>query len=127
MPNAPKFKGPPVTATGYVPEYVANGTQFHLVSLAAFLLLAYAFPEICVDIYTKFSSILAVLNVTALGLCWYVVMVKPGVSPEDPKDLMDHGGDMAAKFFKGMQSYTSELKIIYMAPTRGSIQKECQF
>ena len=88
-------------ASGYVPEYVANGTQFYLVSLALFLLVAYVFPDLCVHIYTDFSSILAVLNLTAIALCWYIVMVKPKESPEDPKDIMDHKGDMTAKFLEG--------------------------
>ena len=84
--------------------YVANGTQFYLVSVGVFLLLAFLFPGFCLDVYNDFPSILAVMNVTALGLCWYIVVVKPKASPEDPKDCEDHGGNLAVAFFKGRNS-----------------------
>ena len=101
VPDAKTFKGPATLRGGYVPVYVANGTQFYLVSVGVFLLLAFLFPGFCLDVYNDFPSILAVLNVTALGLCWYIVVVKPKASPEDPNDCEDHGGNLAVAFFKG--------------------------
>ena len=68
-----------------MPVYAANGTQFYLMSLATFLVLAYVRPDLCVQIYHDMSAIAAVLNFTALLLCAYLV-VKGKTKPEDAKD-----------------------------------------
>ena len=57
----------PAAPHGYVPKYSANGTQYYLVSLTAFLLYAYfVHNSICEEIYDAFGPIMAVLNLTSL-------------------------------------------------------------
>ena len=114
VPGA-KFKGPPTPKGGYVPIYSANGTQFYLVSLAAFFVLAYLNPDICVWIYEDFSSIVAVLNLTALLLCAYL-MVKGQTSPEETKDIEDWTGyPVLYLFYRGIELHP---RLLLGYPTR---------
>lgn len=66
-----KYSGP-ATPDGYVPVYSANGTQYYLVSLVAFLALITFNPSLCADIYDDFASVMSCLNLTALALCAYL-------------------------------------------------------
>merc|ERR1712038_834619 len=85
LPGTKVFLGPATPRAGYVPVYAANGTQFYLMSLATFLALFYWRPMLCVYIYQDMSAIAAVLNLTALLLCCYLV-VKGKTNPEDARD-----------------------------------------
>jgi len=103
IPGTKVFKGPPTPKAGYVPLYAANGTQFYLVSLAAFLALAFLFPDLPVDIYRDMSSIAAVLNATALILCWWLV-VKGRTAPEAAADNAATGQfPLPYMFFAGIE------------------------
>ena len=55
------FKGP-ATPVGYVPLYSANGTQYYLVSLVAYLALVWCLPSLPLDIWRHFDYI-------SLALC----------------------------------------------------------
>jgi len=103
IPNTKVFKGPPTPKAGYVPVYAANGTQFYLASLAAFLALAFVFPDLPVHIYQDFSSIVAVLNATALILCWYL-LVKGQTAPEAAADNAATGQfPLPYLFYRGIE------------------------
>ena len=57
----------PAAPHGYVPVYSANGTQYYLISLAAFLVYAGLVDNsICAAIFDAFGPIMAVLNLTSL-------------------------------------------------------------
>ena len=57
----------PAAPHGYVPKYSANGTQYYLLSLTAFLLYAYFVDNsLCREIYDAFGPLMAVLNLTSL-------------------------------------------------------------
>ena len=103
LPGTKVFKGPPTPQAGYVPEYAANGTQFYLVSLAAFLVLSYLHPDVCVGIYQEMPAIAAVLNATALGLCCYLV-IKGRTNPEDVRDNAEAGEfPLPYLFYRGIE------------------------
>jgi len=111
VPNTKVFKGPPTPKAGYVPEYAANGTQFYLVSLAVFLGLAFLFPDLCVDIYHDMASIAAVLNATALLLCWYL-LVKGRTAPDAPQDNAEAGQfPLPYLFYRGIELHPRILDV----------------
>ena len=62
------FKGP-ATPVGYVPLYSANGTQYYLVSLVAYLALVWCLPSLPLDIWRHFDDIISTLNIFSLALC----------------------------------------------------------
>ena len=103
IPNAPTFKGPATPKGGYVPVYSANGTQFYLVSLVAYFILVFLNPDIPVWVYEDFGSIAAVLNLTALLLCAYLMM-KGQNAPEEKKDIEDwEGYPVLYLFYRGIE------------------------
>jgi len=103
IPNAPTFKGPATPKGGYVPVYSANGTQFYLISLVAYFILVFLNPDIPVWVYEDFGSIAAVLNLTALLLCAYLMM-KGQNAPEEKKDIEDwEGYPVLYLFYRGIE------------------------
>ena len=67
------FKGP-TTPAGYVPVYSANGTQYYLVSLAAYLLLVWRVPSLPTQIWRHFDDIISTANIFSLLLCLYILI-----------------------------------------------------
>ena len=67
------FKGP-TTPTGYVPVYSANGTQYYLVSLAAYLILIWRVPTLPTDIWRHFDDIISSSNIFSLLFCFYILI-----------------------------------------------------
>ena len=61
------FKGP-ATPVGYVPLYSANGTQYYLVSLVAYLALVWCLPSLPLDIWRHFDDIISTLIIFSLAL-----------------------------------------------------------
>ncbi|TRY77041.1 hypothetical protein TCAL_03858 [Tigriopus californicus] len=89
----PKFYGP-VSPDGDVPEYATRGTQYFLVSNLLYLSVCFFKPDLCLWIYEDFSSIIAVLNLTALALC-AVLFVQAKPRPGDvglPKMFLYYRG-----------------------------------
>ena len=66
------FKGP-TTPAGYVPVYSANGTQYYLISLLAYLILVWCVPSLPLDIWRNFHDIIATLNIFSLVFCLYLL------------------------------------------------------
>ena len=67
-----QFRGP-VTPVGYVPVYSANGTQYYLFSLAAYLALVWCRPSLPLDIHAHFDDIISTLNIFSLLFCAYLL------------------------------------------------------
>ena len=67
------FKGP-ITPAGYVPVYSANGTQYYLVSLTAYLLLIWRVPTLPTDIWRHFDDIISSSNIFSLFFCLYILI-----------------------------------------------------
>lgn len=102
VPGSKIFKGPP-TPHGYVPVYAANGTQYYLVSLAAFFgIISFVWPNLCLWIYHDFAAIVQVLNLTSLLLCVYL-MIKGKYFPEtnDPSQVWDK--PLPYLFYRGVE------------------------
>ena len=74
---AKTFLGPS-TPTGYVPTYSANGVQYYLISLAAYLVLVMAMPSLPLTIWHQFGQIISSLNIFSLVLCIFL-LIKGGL------------------------------------------------
>ena len=67
-----KFLGP-TTPAGYVPVYSANGTQYYLVSLLAYLIMVWCVPTLPLNIWRHFHDIVATLNIFSLLFCLFLL------------------------------------------------------
>jgi len=68
------FNGPATPKAGYIPVYKANGVNYYIISLVVYSVIVYVNPDICVDIYKDFSSIISVLSFTSLIFCTYLLI-----------------------------------------------------
>lgn len=100
------FHGP-ATPHGYIPKYVANGTQYYLISVIAFFAYFFCVDEtICIKIFQNFSAILSVLNITSLLLCVGLIlkaMYFPEPGPVDPEVTKIGDLPLAYQFYRGVE------------------------
>uniref|UniRef100_A0A0K2U5L0 7-dehydrocholesterol reductase n=1 Tax=Lepeophtheirus salmonis TaxID=72036 RepID=A0A0K2U5L0_LEPSM len=104
--NGKPYAGPPIVSNGYVPKYAANGTLYYIISLISFGAFAYFIdPNLCLNIYQDFGSIVAVLNITALVFVGW--LMQKGISnPEakgDPEQDNLEGYSLQYLYYRGIE------------------------
>ena len=55
-------------------RYVANGTQYYIISILSYFTLIYFFPYLPIAIYIYFADIVSTLNIIALVLCVFLIV-----------------------------------------------------
>jgi len=85
--SSKEFLGP-TSPVGYVPRYVANGTQYYIISILSYFTLIYFFPYLPIAIYIYFADIVSTLNIIALVLCVFLI-VKGHLFPEVTEGATD--------------------------------------
>jgi len=98
----------PTTPAGDVPRYSANGVQFYLVSLAAYLLLIYTLPDLPIRIYKNFGEIISVLNIFSLIFC-IGLLIKGHLRPEVVEGALDK--PLPYQFYAGIEIHPRMLGV----------------
>ncbi|KAG0724497.1 7-dehydrocholesterol reductase [Chionoecetes opilio] len=101
------FRGPQ-TPFGYTPIYKANGLQFFLVSIAAYLALILVFPSLPIHLYRNFANILASCNLLAMGLCVFLLI--KGKRWPDSREVVEPK-PLLYEFYRGMEIHPQLLGV----------------